>query len=176
VVEVKRIIIAAIKAAIVILLPYYWIVHTVYEHPLLNETQNIISGAWGMLLSGGYIYTPYEPVRFWYYNQILLSLLFVLPLFAFAFIFGERPPDRTGILTAGFVVFATSISTYLLTPDYILGSMTALPERALPCVISVSVFVVVFWPLLKNSWPKLSNPEIPLEKQSTFKKLRVSLS
>jgi multisubunit Na+/H+ antiporter MnhF subunit len=73
-------------------------------------------------------------------------------------------------------IFLSLISMYLLTPSFGLLFIGFSPDLVLPSVVSLAIFVFVFWPLLKNSWPSFHHSESIQLKQGIPSKLRRILS
>jgi hypothetical protein len=56
-----------------------------------------------------------------------------------------------------------------------MGLSLVMPNRALPSVVSLSIFAFVFWPLLKNSWPSVESGEELRNRQGIIIKLKALL-
>jgi len=140
------------------------------------STSIAVTGTWGILSPpGSYFSYPMAPTTVWEQNQILFSLLFILPLLVFAFFFGEKSLDRNCIIAASISILLSFITVYLLTPDYNLIAGYPSPNLVVPGVISLAIFVFVFWPLLKNSWPSPRIIEEVRQKKGIRSKIRRAL-
>lgn len=141
-----------LKVAVITFIPYYWQFSIVTTSPGPQSITNSIGGIWSSLFSLFYnldlIPTPY-----WYYNGFLFSLLCILPLIAFAFFFGDRPVNKRTILAAVFFVLLSFMVESFLKPPFYHPTWSVLsPYEVVPKVVSLAIFVFIFWPLLKNSW------------------------
>ncbi len=161
----RRISVLIVKTVVVILIPYYW---TNDVSQIRNMTT--LFGTWGIWSFGGdySIITVGNP--FWADNQILYSFLFILPLLAYTWIYGERTISRNNVIAAMLSVITSFLTLDLLTPDAYFVPMPT--DRVIPNVVSLSIFVFVFWPLLRNSWPTFPREKPSEEKLGVIKRIR----
>ncbi len=152
--DTNRIVVIVIKTIFVILIPYYWIISSNTVTGSRMETTYLISGILGYWASPGGSYSqPQVQEVFWQQNQLLYSILFIIPMLLYAFYFNKRQTDSKSIIAGFGAIFVSFISIYLTTPFYATGSFSVLFYLSVPNLISLSMFVFVFWPLLQNSLP-----------------------
>ena len=153
----RKIVFLIVKIAVVLLIPYYWIVHS-------GSTSNslTLTGTWG--ISQGTM-EIIGPVPIWAINQLLFALMFILPLIAFSYFYKERALDRRCLTAAGVSVFLSFLITFMSSAFTGALFLMIIPSLVVPCVVSLSVFVFVFWPLLRNSWQSIDDDEV-IQKES----------
>jgi len=161
----KRIVLLILKTAVILLIPYFWL----FDSSSTVRTYTIIS-TWGIWHQGSYsVYTD-DLGPIWLQNQILYSLLFIIPLLLFSLIFSNRAISRDSIIAAVVSVFASFIILDLLTPDYYFTQPYS--YQVVPNVISLAIFVFVFWPIIRNSWPLPKRDENAEKEQGIRNKIR----
>ncbi|TFH08827.1 MAG: hypothetical protein E4H14_05655 [Candidatus Thorarchaeota archaeon] len=163
----KRIILLIVKITVVLAIPYYWLIDSTR-----TNTTSVFTGLWG-ISQGGLSYegaSPFIPI--WADNQILFSLLFILPLIAFSLFYEQRTLDRKCIAAAGVSAFISCIVTFLSTPNMFLSLLFLGPTLVVPNVVSLSIFVFVFWPLLRNLWPTIHSTELVQKESRRLSKVR----
>ncbi len=153
--NINQILVIILKLAFVLLIPYYIV--AVADTITGNRMQvtYIIAGILGYWTSAHSSYAPnIGQDVFWQQNQLLYSILFILPMLLFAYFFSNERTDRVSIGAGLGAVLVSYFAVYLLTPFYMTGTASPLIYLSIPNLISCSMFVFVFWPLLKNSLPK----------------------
>ncbi|MBN2228696.1 MAG: hypothetical protein JW779_03810 [Candidatus Thorarchaeota archaeon] len=146
--ERKKWLVLVIKTLLLLLIPY----NLINSSTRTSSTSAII-GTWGQWPV--VIMDPGSLDQFWITNQFLISLAFILPLVLFSVIFQERDVDK---IYAGSAIFAASISftLTLIVPFQIgilPGIMMVYPFNVIPSVVTLAIFIFIFWPLLQKSWP-----------------------
>lgn len=162
----KRFVLLIAKVVAVLLIPYYLIVDS--TSGFNSSTHIIFAGTWGVS------YGSFEimgPIPFWAQNQLVFSLLFILPMIAFSHFYGERTLDRKCVTAAAISVALSYSITYLSTTALGVNLFLTSPTIILPSIVSLSIFVFVFWPLLKNSWTALHRSYTIQEEQGILSKL-----
>jgi hypothetical protein len=76
----------------------------------------------------------------------------MLPLVIFAIVYQQKQVDRKCIGSALGVISISYIATGLFSPQLYFASYRWSIFYIVPNVVTLSVFVFVFWPLLRNSW------------------------
>lgn len=153
----------------ILIIPYYLV--TVSTR---NTSDSSIVGTWGHWPEE--IFTSPFPDLFWQSNQIWIALLFMLPLVIFAIVYQQKQVDRKCVGSALVAISISYIATYLFSPQYSFVDLRWSIYNVVPNVVSLSIFVFVFWPLLQNSWPSTSTAKDEREEESTMKRLRNSIA
>jgi hypothetical protein len=164
----KQIVILIVKIGAVLLIPYYLLITT-------NNTSTsvILTGMWGVS-QGELFVTGVNPI--WVQNQFLFALLFILPIVVFSFFYNEKPVDKKCIRAAEVSVLLSFIITFLTTLLFGSAFILMAPSLVAPSVVSLSIFVFVFWPLLQNSWPSIQGAEVIQKGQRRISKIREFVS
>ncbi len=134
-----------IKIMIVLIIPYYLV-----NISTRTTSINFITGIWGHWPLQ--IFTPPVVYQFWQPYQLLIALLFITPLIIFAYVYRQKQVDRRCILSALGAVSISCIATYLFTPQFYFVPLSWRAYNVVPNVISLSIFIFVFWPLLQKTW------------------------
>ncbi len=151
----KRIVVIVSKLVSVLLIPYYLILDTHTTSGLHMDTTYLIANPIGYISSPSITYTVNSQYSaFWEQNQILYSILFILPMVLFSFYFGEHKTDRKTIIAGIGSILISYFSVNVVTPYMILFAPSAF-YWILPNVVTLSMFVFVFWSILVNSWPTI---------------------
>ncbi|MFX1484911.1 MAG: hypothetical protein ACFFCP_17170 [Promethearchaeota archaeon] len=164
-----------IKIVFVLLIPYYFVMISDSSAPIRMQTTYLISGIIGYWSIPGIVYSFPQQVVFWQQNQLLFSILFILPMILFALYLGEKQTDNKSIVTGIGAILVSYLSMYLTTPNFITGTFAPLDYLSLPNVVSLSMFVFVFWPLLKNSLPPRETIGTNNERKRVLARLRETL-
>ncbi len=163
------------KSIVVLLIPYYLILDSHASGALRAETTYLISGLIGYTSSPGIIYEwPDMPTVFWEQNQVIFSLLFISPMILFSFCFAEYKTGKKSIIIGIGAILISILSLNLLSPYYTLYGLGTF-YFLVPNVVSVSIFVFVFWTLLRNTWRNVPVSENPPQKERKFAKMRDTL-
>ena len=162
----NRIVVIIAKIAFALLIPYYCIINSNTITLGRIQTYCLISDIFGQWqLPGFQVSLPSNQVVFWQQNQILYSILFILPMILFAFFFSERETDIESIVFGIGAAVASYAIVFRATPMFNTGTIAPFYDMFVPSVVSLSIFIFVFWSLLRNSLPsnelagELSNRE-----------------
>lgn len=154
-----------IKIILILIIPYYLVTFSTR-----NTSDSSIVGTWGQWPEE--ILASQFPDSFWQSNQIWIALLFMLPLIIFAIVYQQKQVDRKCIGSAVGAISISYIATGLFSPQFYFVDIRYSIANIVPNVVTLSVFVFVFWPLLQNSWPSISPAKDEREEEGGIKKLR----
>ena len=90
-------------------------------------------------------------------QELFLSLLAILPLLLYSIVYGEKPTNSRNITIAGVSVFLALLVT-----------QQAIYARVVPSVVSLAIFIFVFWPIIRNSWPAPLRNKEPEKDQGIY--------
>lgn len=145
-----------VKSGVVMFVPYSWSIHS-----SSSETWNAIWGTFGTWTTADTIGMRREFYEYLVQQEIFFSLLAILPLLLYSIIYGEKLTNRGSISIAGISVFLSLLVTQL-----------AIYTRVVPSVVSLAIFIFVFWPIIRNSWPAPLRNEEPEKEQGLLQKIR----
>lgn len=164
-----------IKIVFVLLIPYYFVMISDSSAPIRMQTTYLISGIIGYWSTPGVSYSFPQQDVFWQQNQLLFSILFILPMILFALYLDERQTDNRSIITGIAAILVSYLSIYATTPFFVTDAPADLFFLSLPNVVSLSMFVFVFWPLLKNSLPSRETIGNNSEKEGVLARIQENL-
>ena len=161
----KKILSIAIKTISVLLIPYVFMIDSHTTGGLSMDTSYLISGLIGHWVSAGSSYTWPTTITFWQGNQLLYSILFMLPMILFAYFFDEREIDRRSVVAGIIATLVPFFALFVSTPFIPAGITPILFYLVLPNVITLAMFVFVFWWFLRKTWP-ISVKDVDVETES----------
>jgi len=160
----KKVLPLLIKIILVLIIPYYLVTFSTR-----TTSESSIIGTWGHWPEE--LFTSPFTDSFWESYQLIIALLFIAPLVVFSFVYQHKQVDRKCIGSALVAISISCIATYIFIPQYSFLNVRMSIYNVVPNVVSLSLFVFVFWPLLQNSWPSTSVMKDE-EEQVIVKRLR----
>jgi hypothetical protein len=145
---IRKSLLLVIKMIVIVIFPYYFVNSSTRTTSISNMV-----GTWGQWPRE--IFAPPFPDVFWESYQIFIALLFIVPLAIFSFVYQQKQVDKKCIGAAFVAISISCIIAYLFTPQYGYIDPRWSMFNVVPNVVSLAIFVFVFWPLLHNVWPQL---------------------
>jgi len=170
---INRIVGIIARIAFVLLIPYYCIINSNTTTLGRIQTNYLISDIFSQWQSPGFqISLPSNQEVFWQQNQILYSILFILPMVLFAFFFSERETDIESIVLGIGATVTSYALLYRATPMFNIGTIAPYYDKFVPNVVSLSMFIFVFWSLLRNSFPSKEVAGERIKKEGLLPRIR----